>query len=104
MANLVVMATSATTNFAGVAANTAHGLTCVVHLIMLNATEYCRRCNHKRSRVFSIMFSVIIAIVFISVLRGHNVGWDLIHDGADEGEDQLVLAENWDLCSVEAKE
>eukprot|EP00957_Ditylum_brightwellii_P087856 6690691-Ditylum_brightwellii.AAC.1 len=30
--------------------------------------EYCRRCNCMRSRVFSIMISVIIAIVFISVL------------------------------------
>eukprot|EP00957_Ditylum_brightwellii_P049913 3783637-Ditylum_brightwellii.AAC.1 len=59
MANLALIATSAMTNFAGVAATAAYGLACVAHLIILmmtNTMEYCRRCNCKRSRVFSIMF------------------------------------------------
>eukprot|EP00957_Ditylum_brightwellii_P080292 6106811-Ditylum_brightwellii.AAC.1 len=38
-----------------------------------------------------------------TMVKDPNAGWDLVHDGADEGEDQLVLAENQDLCHDEAK-
>eukprot|EP00957_Ditylum_brightwellii_P128679 9815811-Ditylum_brightwellii.AAC.1 len=36
--------------------------------------------------------------------RRDNVGWDLVHGRANEGEDQLVLAENQNLCHDEAEE
>eukprot|EP00957_Ditylum_brightwellii_P090820 6915636-Ditylum_brightwellii.AAC.1 len=38
------------------------------------------------------------------MVKDPNVGWDLVHDGVDDGEDQLVLAENQDLCHDKAKE
>eukprot|EP00957_Ditylum_brightwellii_P035948 2723664-Ditylum_brightwellii.AAC.1 len=39
-----------------------------------------------------------------TVVKDPSVGWDLVHDRVDEGEDLFVLAEIQDLCHDKAKE
>eukprot|EP00957_Ditylum_brightwellii_P093598 7127506-Ditylum_brightwellii.AAC.1 len=38
------------------------------------------------------------------MIKDPNIWWDLVHDGANEGEDLLVLAEIKDLRHDETKE